>query len=85
MKKESLSSLSKMNEMSVSSCPLDCYKVARETRNRMISRYSADRTAKGAAGILAATFMGKKSKCARKKEEGKEEERERSEPRKKAI
>lgn len=52
----------------------------------MISRYSMGRTAKGAAGILAATFMGKKSKCARKNEEGgKEEERESSKSRKKAI
>lgn len=66
--------------------PLDRYKALRETRNRMISRYSMGRTAKGAAGILAATFMGKKSKCARKNEEGgKEEERESSKSRKKAI
>lgn len=40
--------------------------------------------AKGAAGILAATFMGKKSKCARKNEEGGKEE-ESSKSRKKAI
>lgn len=86
MEKEILVSLSKAKEILLASCPFDCYRVLRETRNCMISRYSVDKTAEGAAGILAATFMGKKSKCARKNEGGgKEEQQESSKSRKKTI